>query len=366
LKNKYNIEIFGEITIPNEFIEMTSSEIVVKDTNSKPSQILQLIKEGKIVVMYGDFVYIKGVLKYMDRNQRELVEQETVDNDIENKFQRSRILQSLRKKALYRLMVVVNGEVLQNISRQPDLTELESWLEGDTEYLSGKNFLLPVRKVLRIASDVKRKKEGMYINCLDAKISIFPHVYVPFDESVVNMIAGNIDLVPDSKVLDMGTGTGVLAIIAAQKGSHNVVATDINPQAVKNAKFNVQKLGFSSQVDVRGPADLFDSVKGEKFDLIIFNAPWIYGEPKTVYDSAVYDENFSVINRFFKNVNEHLTDSGNIMLQYSNFSELTGHGALENLNRLISENDLEIKQEWTIRRLSKVLGKWETVFTFKL
>jgi hypothetical protein len=54
------------------------------------------------------------------------------------------------------------------------------------------------------------------------------------------------------------------------------------------------------------------------------------------------------------------------MLQYSNLSELTGHGALENLNRLIAENGFEITQEWSVKRLSKVMAKWETVFTFEI
>lgn len=364
-KRLIQIEKFGEVTIPNEYAENVSSEVAVRDTNAKPSQILQLVKDGKTVVMTGDFRYIKGILKYMDRNQNELVDSNEL-KDIENEFERSRIRQSLQKEALYRLMVVANGEMLQDVKKQPDLTELLSWLEGDTEYLSNVDFLLPVRKVLRISSDVERKSDGMYIKALDTEISVFPHVYVPFDESVVNMIAENLSVDENTKVLDVGTGTGVLALIAACKGACNVVATDINPQAVKNAKFNANKLGFEHRIDARGPADLFEAVQGEKFDIIIFNAPWIYGEPKTTYDTAVYDKNFSVITRFFQSVANYLSDSGFIMLQYSNFSELTGHGAMENLHRLVAENEFEITKKWTTKRLSKALGKWETVFLFKI
>lgn len=365
-KRTVQIEGFGEVTIPNEFVEIVSSEIFVRDTDStKPSEILELIKDGKTVVMTGDFRYIMGILKYMDRNQKELINRDEL-KDIENKFERSRISQSLKKRALYRLMVVAKGDILQNITRQPELTKLLSWLEGDTEYLSNVYFLLPVRKVLRIASDVKRKRDGLYISALNERISVFPHVYVPFDESVVNMIAENLSVTRSTKVLDVGTGTGILALVAAKAGSHNVVATDINPQAVENAKFNAKKLGFQDRIDVREPAELFDSVQDEKFDIILFNAPWLYGEPKTTYDTAVYDSEFSVITRFFGQVGDYLSDTGFIMLQYSNFSELTGHGAIENLNRLIAENGFEITQYWSIKRLSKVMEKWETVFTFEI
>lgn len=368
-----HIENFGVVAVPNEYARIISSEFIVRDTSSKPSQILRLIKEGKTVVMIGDFRYIKGILKYLDRNQRELVDLDELRSRhkdrsiqmIENKFERSRIRQTLTKEALYRLMVVAHGEVLQNVTQSPDLTDLLSWLENDTD-LSNTNFLLPVRKALRIASDVKRKKEGLYIKALNAKISIFPHVYVPFDGSVVDMIAENLNVDENTRVLDLGTGTGVLALVAAYNGSRNITATDINPQAVKNAKFNAEKLGFDDRIDVRKNADLFDAVRGEKFDVIIFNAPWIYGDPRTTYDTAVYDKDFSVITRFFQSVADQLSDSGVIMLEYSNFSELTGHGAIGNLNRLIDENGFEISNEWKIKRLSKVLGKWETVFLFEI
>jgi release factor glutamine methyltransferase len=75
-------------------------------------------------------------------------------------------------------------------------------------------------------------------------------------------------------VLDVGTGCGILAVVAARKAK-NVVATDINPHAVKCAKLNAKTNRVNNKTDVR-LGDLFKPIrKTEKFDLIIFNAPYL-------------------------------------------------------------------------------------------
>ncbi len=80
------------------------------------------------------------------------------------------------------------------------------------------------------------------------------------------------DLVaPGMRVLDVGTGCGILAGVAAQLGA-TVVATDINERAVVCAQQNLDGL----DVDVRC-GDLFEPVAGERFDLIVCNPPYESG-----------------------------------------------------------------------------------------
>lgn len=52
-------------------------------------------------------------------------------------------------------------------------------------------------------------------------------------------------------VLDIGTGSGILAIAAALLGAGSVLAVDIDPDAVRVAKENVERNGVSAVVDVR-------------------------------------------------------------------------------------------------------------------
>src|SRR3972149_6876211 len=73
------------------------------------------------------------------------------------------------------------------------------------------------------------------------------------------------------RVLDMGTGSGVNAILAASK-SADVVAVDINPVAVEAARNNAVLNGVADRIEVRS-SDVFSNVDGE-FDLIIFDPPF--------------------------------------------------------------------------------------------
>lgn len=74
-----------------------------------------------------------------------------------------------------------------------------------------------------------------------------------------------------AKVLDLGTGCGLLAAALAEV-ARTVVATDVSPRAVDVATKNLAGL----RVEVR-PGDLFEPVWGEWFDLIVMNPPYEIG-----------------------------------------------------------------------------------------
>lgn len=84
------------------------------------------------------------------------------------------------------------------------------------------------------------------------------------------------------RALDLGTGTGILAITAAQRG-FSVDAVDVNPQAVQCASANVESNGLSGRVAVL-EGDLFDPVAGSQYDLITFSPPSFRGEPDSEFD----------------------------------------------------------------------------------
>jgi len=81
------------------------------------------------------------------------------------------------------------------------------------------------------------------------------------------------------RVLDLGTGCGIQALLAA-KHAERVVATDINPRALGFAGFNARLNGIDN-VELR-PGSAFDPVAGERFDLILANPPYVIS-PDTSY-----------------------------------------------------------------------------------
>ena len=69
---------------------------------------------------------------------------------------------------------------------------------------------------------------------------------------------------PASTVLDMGTGSGVGAVIAAA-WARRVVAVDVNPMAVRCARINVLLNQVENRVEVC-LGDLFSPVRDQRFD----------------------------------------------------------------------------------------------------
>ncbi len=84
---------------------------------------------------------------------------------------------------------------------------------------------------------------------------------------------------PSRATLDVGTGTGIQALIAAAH-SQTVVATDLNPRAVAFAAFNARLNGIENVECLAGEG--FEPVAGRKFDLIVSNPPFFLS-PSTAY-----------------------------------------------------------------------------------
>lgn len=110
----------------------------------------------------------------------------------------------------------------------------------------------------------------------------------------------------DSVVLDMGTGSGIGAIAAAQ-WARQVVAIDINPTAVRCAKINALLNGVDEKIIVY-EGDLFAPVCHEKFDLILFNPPYYRGKPENMMERAFYA--MDVVEKFTAELRHHLTATG--------------------------------------------------------
>lgn len=107
-------------------------------------------------------------------------------------------------------------------------------------------------------------------------------------------------------VLDMGTGSGIQAIFAAEKAS-KVVATDLDPNAIIDATFNAKHNQVEQKIEFR-KGDLFEPIKdGETFDAIIFNIDYPYDETSA--------ELWEVHERFFRQVRKYMKPDATIFYQ---------------------------------------------------
>ena len=115
----------------------------------------------------------------------------------------------------------------------------------------------------------KRTRFGDYVFDLNDE------VYEPAEDTL--LFAENLDVIEGEQVLDLGTGCGMLGIIAAKKAS-KVVAVDFNPFAIRCAKQNSILNGVQFKM-VFVQASLFTALNPYvNFDLILFNAPYLPSE----------------------------------------------------------------------------------------
>lgn len=354
----------GSYILPHEFAIFTgdTGSIEVHDARESPQELQKRLAEGAAMVLTGPYAYINGIYRYCKHFERRLVKSEEFAH-IADRIQRSAAFTAERRRRIHRLLLVGRGDSLMDVQNPPDTAGLQEWLEEPT---GDREFLIPLRRLQRIMTDMQRAREGIFMDILGGAITILPHVYVPSDQSVPAMFVEYRHLMEGRSVLDVGAGTGVLALLAARLGASKVIGIDSNPYAVENARINVERLGMTRIVEIRGPADLFDSVQGETFDTILFNAPWIQGEPQTLYDTANYDPGYRVLDCFLQSAPEYLASGGAILLQYSNISQRKGEDSIIHLEKAVKMNGLRIVGKRSIARVSRVLGAQESVFLFEI
>jgi release factor glutamine methyltransferase len=121
------------------------------------------------------------------------------------------------------------------------------------------------------------------------------------------------------RVLDMGTGSGVNAILAASRAT-DVLAVDINPDAVEAARRNAERNGVADRVEVRH-SDVFSDVDGE-FDLIVFDPPFRWFASRDQLEAAMTDENYRAMTEFFSAAKRHLTPTGRMLIFFGTSGDL--------------------------------------------
>ena len=143
---------------------------------------------------------------------------------------------------------------------------------------AGMDFPALLERIL--ASAAKRRPSASARGAQDANIAlptgavslrIPPGVHVPPPSTIE--LARLLDVRPGERVLELGCGTGLLAIAAAKLGAGRVVAVDLDGQALDAAVKNAERNGLSDRIEVRA-GSWYEAVRdGERFDVIIATPP---------------------------------------------------------------------------------------------
>ena len=143
----------------------------------------------------------------------------------------------------------------------------------------------------------------------------------PADTVSLRALIFNTPNLKGSHVLEIGTGSGLVSLCCLQAGASHVVATDLNPKAVQNVRFNAAKYGDHHRLEARlvprRNPDAWSVIKpDERFDFIISNPPWENDKPKTVEEFALYDPDFVLLDSLVSGARERLRPNGRMWLAY--------------------------------------------------
>jgi release factor glutamine methyltransferase len=130
-------------------------------------------------------------------------------------------------------------------------------------------------------------------------------------------------------VVDVGTGSGILALAAARAGAERVMAVDINPNAAATAAENARANGVGNRVTAVCSNLLSAFAPRPLFDVILSSPPKHAGEPRDLADRGWHaGPNYRDIAALFDQARERLKPGGQLFVMVSSDSDLDLFGTL--------------------------------------
>ncbi len=128
-----------------------------------------------------------------------------------------------------------------------------------------------------------------------------------------------IDIMNTKNILDIGTGTGLLALMLAQKTNANIIAVEIDKEAARQAQANFLESSWSHRIIIEDTSiQEFAESTTEKFGLIVCNPPYFsesLNSPDNQRNLARHDDALPLNDLFFA-VNKLLSKNGRFCMIY--------------------------------------------------
>ena len=307
------------------------ARVVLVDDKTTADDAYRLACEGTSLLWRGDFHNARQLLQALGRridrtNERselrkikKAANKSTADKsvapkEIPNLFHQQRQLQAQRSRILSRLLLELDTGYISKLRRAPDMSAACTAAFGKFD----ESCVLSFRDLQGALGAAQWREKGVPIEPLN--LSVFPHygVFAPTRHEYVQLL---LDApLPDAceVAYDIGTGTGLLAIILAQRGVKQVIATDLNPRALACASDNFTRLELSS-IQLQ-QADLYPT-DTPLADLIVCNPPWLPAKPSSPLEYAVYDPNSKMLRGLLQGAKQHLAAHGELWLILSDLAE---------------------------------------------
>ncbi|MFK7834027.1 MAG: methyltransferase [Winogradskyella sp.] len=204
-------------------------------------------------------------------------------------------------------------------------------------YPETKDFLLTLPQVQGLNSAWQWYQNGISIPTLRNKIHPYYGVYFPTRFEHLELFDNWLKRYDGSKksAIDVGIGSGILALQLVKHGFQKVFGTDTNPNAIVGLKESMGTTKLSRKIELDF-ASLFGKWN-KPSELIVFNPPWLPELRSSDHlDEAIY-YNKTLFNDFFEAAKERLLPDGKLVLIFSNLAQITGVAKTNPIEQEIAE-----------------------------
>ena len=344
-------------------------KIQIADDTLTADIAYRLACEGTAMLYKGDFQNARQLLQALVRrvdkpskksSRADRIAKDKVKSPLDT-FNLHRLAQSQRARILGMVLIEVNADHTISLRRAPDVAIAcqEAYGKQTAPYV------ISLRELLGVISAHEWRKTGVQVLIRDdEEVRIHPHygVFSPVRSEYIDLVlmAPLPAAIKQSSIaFDIGTGTGVLAIVLALRDIQQIVATDLNDRAIACAKDNVHQLGLDKQIEIR-KSNLFPD---GKVALIVCNPPWLPARPSSSLEHAVYDPDSQMLKGFLSGLKEHLLLNGEGWLILSDLAEHLGLRHRQELLDWIEQADLKVLARLDTKpRHQKVFDKTDALY----
>ncbi|MFT6109566.1 MAG: polypeptide subunit release factor methylase [Planctomycetota bacterium] len=300
-----------------------------------------MIESGQVLLWTGDYRNGRQLLSAIGRRLNKMATR-PAGNDLWSRWKSERAATRARGETLGQVLVLLEPDGELKLRRAPDTRRAVELAWG----LSDQPRVVALNTLVGALGAAEWTSKGLDVPGLEGRIVPRFGVFSPTRRAYVDLLE-NLD-VRGRSVLDVGCGTGVLGFVLLQRGASHALGTDCEERAVGCAMDNATQLGLLGQYQaVR--ADLFPAEpEASRFDVIVFNAPWVPETPRTALDRAVFDDNGDTLRSFLRRAPGHLAEGGVIALMISDLPERLGLRAPEALESLMAEEGLAIQSSHSV------------------
>lgn len=306
------------------------SRVVVVDDTLTADRAYRMARAGTALLWRGDHHNARQLLKALDRR---LDRDAARRGDDGSDFATHRAARARRAEVLGRLVVELEDDHSLRLRRAPDVREAAT-----AAYGAPHRKVIALQELLGVIGAHQWQTKGVPVPALGESVHPGYGVFSPVRGEYVDLVAeAPLDPVP-ATAFDLGTGTGVLAVLLARRGVGRVLATDLNPRAVASARSTMEQFDLADRVEVV-EADLYPQGRAE---LVVCNPPWLPGAPTSDLEAGVYDRDSAMLRGFISGLAEHLEPGGEGWLVISDLAEHLGLRTREELLGWFAEAGLAV------------------------